>query len=118
MFSSDVSILNEFNGYGWHCVIDYGYIADLGRQFSINCTGVTSYADKSICISEAAAILHEFGRFFGSILNDSVVFERLYCVDVRNFSLRGYAKNNAAEYFADFFDYWINNRQSIVKMIW
>ena len=27
-------------------------------------------------------------------------------------------QTNAAEYFADFFDYWVTNRQSTVKMTW
>lgn len=53
-----------------------------------------------------------------SILNDSAVCERLYCEEAQNSCLRAYAKTNAAEYFADFFDYWVTNRQSTVKMTW
>lgn len=69
-------------------------------------------------ISEAGATLHEFGHFLSNILNDSAVCERLYCEEAQNSCLRAYAKTNAAEYFADFFDYWVTNRQSTVKMTW
>lgn len=111
-------ILDAFNAHGWRYVIDYDYIASLSRRGGVSCTGATSYADKTIYISEAGATLHEFGHFLSSILNDSAVCERLYCEEAQNSCLRAYAKTNAAEYFADFFDYWVTNRQSTVKMTW
>ena len=111
-------ILDAFNAHGWRYVIDYDYIASLSRRGGVSCTGATSYADKTIYISEAGATLHEFGHFLSNILNDSAVCERLYCEEAQNSCLRAYAKTNAAEYFADFFDYWVTNRQSTVKMTW
>lgn len=111
-------ILDAFNAHGWRYVIDYDYIANLGRQVGVSCTGATNYADKTIYISEAGATLHEFGHFLSSILNDLAARERLYCEEAQNSCLRAYAKTDAAEYFADFFDYWITNRQSTVKMTW
>ena len=60
-------ILDAFNAHGWRYVIDYDYIASLSRRGGVSCTGATSYADKTIYISEAGATLHEFGHFLSRV---------------------------------------------------
>ena len=109
-------VLDTFNARGWRYVIDYDYMADLSQKLGVNCTGAASYADKAIYISAAGSTLHEFGHFLSSVLDDKVALEELYRLEARNACLRAYAKSNAAEYFADFFAYWIVNGQNAGKM--
>lgn len=109
-------VLDAFNARGWRYVIDYDYMADLSRKLGVNCTGAASYADKTIYISAAGSTLHEFGHFLSSVLNDTAALEELYRLEARDSCLRAYAKTSAAEYFADFFAYWIANEQNAGKM--
>lgn len=109
-------ILDTFNARGWRYVIDYDYMADLSRKLGVNCIGAASYADKTIYISAAGSTLHEFGHFLSSTLNDTAALEELYRLEARDSCLRAYAKTSAAEYFADFFAYWIANGQNAGKM--
>ena len=55
-------ILDAFNERGWQLVIDCNYIAELGRRSGVGCTGATDYAERTIYVSEAGAVLHEFGH--------------------------------------------------------
>ena len=109
-------ILDAFNENGWTFVIGTEYLADLSRKLGVNCIGAASYADKTIYISAAGSTLHEFGHFLSSTLNDTAALEELYRLEARDSCLRAYAKTSAAEYFADFFAYWIANGQNAGKM--
>lgn len=56
-------ILDAFNENGWTFVIGTEYLADLSRKLGVNCIGAAAYTEKRIYVSEASAILHEFGHF-------------------------------------------------------
>lgn len=109
-------ILEAFYTCGWKYAIDTEYIAQFSEQSGMNCIGLTSYAKRTIYVSDASATLHEFGHFLEGALNFPYEHERLYRAEARNACLRNYAKTNAAEYFADCFAYWICYRDDIKAM--
>ena len=100
-------ILEAFNARGWQLVIDCNYIAELGRRSGVGCTGATDYAERTIYVSEAGAVLHEFGHFLDWLLGFPTEHERLFRTEAAAAPLRDYAKTNAREYFADCFAYCI-----------
>ena len=56
-------ILDAFNENGWTFVIGTECLADLSRKLGVNCIGAAAYTEKRIYVSEASAVLHEFGHF-------------------------------------------------------
>lgn len=100
-------ILDAFNARGWQLVIDCNYIAELGRRSGVGCTGATDYAERTIYVSEAGAVLHEFGHFLDWLLGFPTEHEQLFRAEAAAAPLRNYAKTNAREYFADCFAYWV-----------
>jgi len=56
-------ILDAFNENGWTFVIGIEYLTDLSQKLGINCIGAAVYTEKRIYVSEASAVLHEFGHF-------------------------------------------------------
>ena len=100
-------ILDAFNARGWQLVIDCNYIAELGRRCGVGCTGATDYAERMIYVSEAGAVLHEFGHFLDWLLVFPTEHERLFRTEAAAAPLRNYAKTDSREYFADCFSYYI-----------
>ena len=56
-------ILDAFNENGWTFVIGTEYLTELSRKLGVNCIGAAVYTEKWIYVSEASAVLHEFGHF-------------------------------------------------------
>ena len=100
-------ILDTFNARGWQLVIDCNYIAELGRRSGVGCTGATDYAERTIYVSEAGAVLHEFGHFLDWLLGFPTEHEQLFRAEAATAPLRAYAKTDSREYFADYFAYWV-----------
>lgn len=100
-------ILDTFNARGWKLAIDCNYIAELGRRCGVGCTGATDYAERMIYVSEAGAVLHEFGHFLDWLLGFPAEHERLFRTEAAAAPLRNYAKTDSREYFADYFAYWV-----------
>ena len=100
-------MLAAFNVAGWTYRIDFDYISELSKQLNMSCIGATNYSQKTIYLSDASAMLHEFGHFLDWQLGFPAEHERLYLAEAQNSGLRDYAKTNAGEYFADCFDYWV-----------
>ena len=100
-------ILDAFNARGWQFVIDCNYIAELGRRSGVGCTGATDYAERTIYVSEAGAVLHEFGHFLDWMLGFPAEHEQLFRAEAAAAPLRNYAKTDSREYFADCFAYYI-----------
>lgn len=109
-------VLQKFKAKGWTYTVDFEYMAALSKKLGMSCIGATSYADKTIYISNAKATLHEFGHFIDSIVNDSTEWEKLYQAEASESILRDYAKTNRREYFADCFAYWITYSGSTKHM--
>ena len=100
-------MLAAFKVAGWMYRIDFDYISELSKQLNMSCIGATNYSQKTRCISEAKATLHEFGHFLDWKLGFPAEHEQLYLAEAQNSGLRDHAKTNAREYFADCFDYWV-----------
>lgn len=100
-------VLDAFNAAGWTYCIDFDYMGGLSKKLNMSCIGATNYSRKTIYISEASAMLHEFGHFLDWMLGFPAEHEQLYLAEAQNSGLRDYAKTNAREYFADCFAYWV-----------
>ena len=53
-----------------------------------------------------------------SISSSKIATKDVIVPDIKSNKIDKIIETNAAEYFADFFDYWVTNRQSTVKMTW
>ena len=100
-------VLDAFNAAGWTYRIDFDYISELSNRLNMSCIGATNYSRKTIYISEASAMLHEFGHFLDWMLGFPAEHEQLFRAEAAAAPLRNYAKTNAREYFADCFAYWV-----------
>ena len=110
-------VLQTFQDQGWSYVVDFEYLAELSQQLDMNCIGATSYTEKRIYIAEASSTLHEFGHFLDYALGRPSQSEGLYEAEsaATTTFLRGYARTNCREYFADCFTYWLNNHENAAK---
>lgn len=106
------SVIKDFNEQGWTFKIDFDYPAQLGRERSLSCIGVTSYSKKAIFVADASAIWHEFGHYIDGRLNFPAKHTELFVYEAQNSILRDYAKSNSNEYFADCFEYYLKNKDN------
>ena len=105
-------VTKDFNEQGWTFKIDFDYPAQLGRERGLSCIGVTSYSKKAIFVSDASAIWHEFGHYVEGRLTFPAKHTELFIREAQNSILRGYAKSNSNEYFADCFEYYLKNKDN------
>lgn len=112
------TIRQAFEYKGWAYVIDFAYLKDFSEQCGMNCIGVTSYSTKQIYVSDYTATIHEFGHFLGQALNFPSKHEVLFQAEAQSAAtvLRAYAATNRQEYFAEYFAFWIKNRENETKM--
>ena len=78
-------ILDAFNENGWTFVIGTEYLTNLSRKLGVNCIGAAVYTEKRIYVSEASAVLHEFGHF----LDCAMGFPQEHIPSPRRSNLRG-----------------------------
>lgn len=111
-------ILRAFERSEWKYVIDYGYLRDFSRQRGMTCIGVTSYSTREIYVSDYTATVHEFGHFLDQVLRFPAKHETLFRAEAHSSLavLRDYAATDSSEYFAEYFSYWIANRENVDKM--
>ena len=100
-------VLAAFNAADWTYRIDFDYISELSKQLNMSCIGATDYSQKTIYLSEAGAVLHEFGHFLDWLLGFPAAHEQLFRAEATAAPLRDYAKTDSREYFADCFAYYI-----------
>lgn len=112
------SILHTFERKGWAYVIDFAYLREFSEQCGMECIGATSYGAKRIYVSDHTATVHEFGHFLDQMLNFPAKHEALFQDEAQSSTavLRDYATTNSREYFAEYFAYWITNRENVDKM--
>ena len=101
-------ILDAFNENGWTFVIGTEYLTDLSRKLSVNCIGAAVYTEKRIYVSEASAVLHEFGHFLDCTMGFPQEHKDLYTLEAASAPMKQHAKSNSLEYFAEFFAYWLS----------
>ncbi len=56
-------ILEAFSSEGWTLLLDTKYLAELSRELNVSCIGATCCGEQRIYVSEASAVVHEFGHF-------------------------------------------------------
>lgn len=111
------TVLNAFNEHGWKLVIDHEYTAKMGKLYNVSCTGVTSYQERTIFVSEAGAVLHEFGHFIeGALLSFPARSQELFNAEAKDAPFRSYAKTSSNEYFADYFAYLLTHSDGSKSM--
>ena len=101
-------ILAAFNESGWTFVIGTEYLSDLSRKLGVNCIGAAVYTEKRIYVSEASAVLHEFGHFLDCTMGFPQEHKDLYTLEAASAPMKQHAKSNSLEYFAEFFAYWLS----------
>lgn len=101
-------ILDAFNENGWTFVISTEYLSDLSRKLGVNCIGAAAYTEKRIYVSEASAVLHEFGHFLDCTMGFPQAHKDLYALEAASAPMKQHAKSNSLEYFAEFFAYWLS----------
>ena len=101
-------ILDAFNENGWTFVIGTEYLTNLSRKLGVNCIGAAVYTEKRIYVSEASAILHEFGHFLDCTMGFPQAHKDLYAREAASAPMKQHAKSNSLEYFAEFFSYWLS----------
>ena len=83
----------------------------------MSCTGVTSYQERTIYVSEAGAVLHEFGHFIeGALLSFPARSQELFNAEAKDAPFRSYAKTSSNEYFADYFAYLLTHSDGSKSM--
>ena len=100
-------ILDAFNENGWTFVIGTEYLTELSRKLGVNCIGAAVYTEKRIYVSEASAVLHEFGHFLDCTMGFPQEHKELYTLEAASAPMKQHAKSNSLEYFAEFFAYWL-----------
>ena len=101
-------ILDAFNESGWTFVIGTEYLTDLSRKLGVNCIGAAVYTEKRIYVSEASAVLHEFGHFLDCTMGFPQKHKDLYALEAASAPMKQHAKSNSLEYFAEVFSYWLS----------
>ncbi len=101
-------ILDAFNENGWTFVIGTEYLTNLSRKLGVNCIGAAVYTEKRIYVSEASAVLHEFGHFLDCAMGFPQEHKDLYALEAASAPMKQHAKSNSLEYFAEFFAYWLS----------
>ena len=101
-------ILDAFNENGWTFVIGTEYLTDLNLKLGVNCIGAAVYTEKRIYVSEASAVLHEFGHFLDCAMGFPQEHKDLYALEAASAPMKQHAKSNSLEYFAEFFAYWLS----------
>ena len=101
-------ILDAFNENGWTFVVGTEYLTALSRKLGVNCIGAAAYTEKRIYVSEASAVLHEFGHFLDCTMGFPQEHKELYTLEAASAPMKQHAKSNSLEYFAEFFSYWLS----------
>lgn len=105
-------IMDKFKQLGWKLSVNLDKLA--GTSYS----GLCSYREKTIYVNTASSIVHEIGHFMDSYLGWPSNRNNMYAIEHEkaHYFLGDYAMTNAAEYFAEYFDYYLSFRHSDKKV--
>ena len=103
-------ILKEYEKRGWSFRVDDQYLEQLSKKLNMQCAGATSYQEKTIYARVSSCTIHEFGHFYHLVLGFPSTINALYEKESASACgvLGDYSTTNSKEYFAEFFEYWIN----------
>ena len=110
-------ILDAFNENGWTFVIGTEYLTELSRKLGVNCIGAAVYTEKRTYVSEASAVLHEFGHFLDCTMGFPQEHEDLYTLEAASAPMKQHAKSSSLEYFAEFFAYWCSGNTRMLALL-
>lgn len=110
-------ILGAFNENGWTFVVGTEYLTELSRKLGVNCIGAAVYTEKRIYVSEASAVLHEFGHFLDCTMGFPQEHKDLYALEAASAPMKQHAKSNSLEYFAEFFAYWCSGNTRTLEQL-
>lgn len=107
-------ILQSFIAHSWTFSIDEEFLRDLSAQTQKFCGGATDYTKKQIYVQSPSSVLHEFGHYLTYALNWPERHTALYLQEAKTAALvlGSYSATNSREYFAEYFAYWITNREN------
>lgn len=103
-------ILDHFEDKGWTLVIGNDFIDQWSTENNSMAVGLTSYTNKSIYVRSSGSVTHEFGHFLHSELGRPLIVGDLFEKEAEQAKpvIGDYAMTNKSEYFAEFFEKWIN----------
>ena len=111
------NVLFNYPEFGDHLVIGTEYLTDLNLKLGVNCIGAAVYTEKRIYVSEASAVLHEFGHFLDCAMGFPQEHKDLYALEAASAPMKQRAKSNSLEYFAEFFAYWCSGNTRILEQL-
>jgi hypothetical protein len=111
-------ILKAFSARGWTFSVDKDTVDGYSRKLGMNCIGITVYDKRAIYVSSTSSTVHEMGHFVECALGFHRQLDSLYRAEAQGSVqvLRNYAASDRNEYFADYFAYWLDNRDDAEKM--
>ena len=109
-------ILEAFSSEGWTLLLDTKYLAELSRELNVSCIGATCCGEQRIYVSEASAVVHEFGHFLDDLLGFPAEHNRLYELEAANAPMRAHGKSDSKEYFAEFFSAWLSGGETLRQL--
>ena len=111
-------IRRSFENNNWTFRIDRNYMDELGKADGLLWGGATNYAAKEIVVGSSSSIVHEFGHYLDWALGFPKCHKELYDNEAKNasFVLGTYATTNEREYFAEYFEYWIEHENNKTAM--
>jgi hypothetical protein len=103
---------------GWHFVYGEDVLEEYDEDKGDRYVGLTSYRTKTTYVEAPTSTVHEFGHFLYWAIGVPDKVTELYEDEARVSQrvLRKYSATNCREYFADYFDFWIENRDDGEKM--
>ena len=112
------AILEEYVRSGWVFRVDSRAVDALSEELNMSCAGMTNYREKIICVKLPTCVIHEFGHFYHHFIGAPAVIDELYLEesDTASKVLGEYSATDAREYFAEFFEFWIDWSGNEMKM--
>lgn len=101
-------LLAAFEQEGWSLWIGDDYLRGEQTLIDSHISGATHPTRKEVLVSGAGEILHEFGHFLYLRLGEPEDFVNVYAQEAGNSPLRLYYQQDAHEYFAECFAYYIS----------
>lgn len=112
------SVRDLYRDYGWTYIIDSDAVAKHSEAMGQEYAGLTNYAKKCIIVTAPQYTMHEYGHFLHHTLKFPAEIDELYRKEMNAAEsvLGNYSTTNSHEFFAEFFEYWHDNRNNSRKM--
>ena len=103
------SVIDLFRENKWKIVVDEAVFQQYKETTGRVAVGLCSYAEKTIFLKTPSSLIHELGHFIDFISDSDVGIDELYRLEGNQFAMyRGGSFDNSREYFAEFFESYVN----------